>query len=550
MKKISKSNAPRTIFSILLILVLGGCTDIEAPTLNSNAANNCADGFFDPNGNESNGCECELTNADDIPDFAGIDSNCDGVDGIIGENGNVVFVSLSGLPRNNGFISGESLNTIAAGIKHASNTNRPYVLVAAGHYNESITLENGISIFGGYDPATWKRDIVTHETFINGDGKPDSTTQNADTGLLGHYKTLTAKNIADKTIVSGFTVVGQNAEPDNFSASTFALWSENSENLFIQDSLFIGGQASAGSPANDAPPPSCTPQKGGAGGQQSINVIPCELDQDWVFLPTSGSPGAIAEGNEDIPQIFDNGGKHVCKTGNNPDIHGTSGRPGVNGRPSLNSEPMDSTYLGGFSTSQQLITWTHEPQKSSATNGGNGNGGQGGGAGGSYQEKKEKPVLIGGRGGKGGSGGCGGYAAKDGHSGGSSFGIVVLSGKVTFHRTHITLGAGADAGKPGTHTEGTKGADGQPGTSSSSEKAGNGANGGRGGDATRGGKAIGGIGGHAIGLAYIDDTSVIDAETIFYDINSAKVGNGQEGWKNGQKRAGKQFEHYRFPLIN
>lgn len=71
------------------------------------------------------------------------------------------------------------------------------VYVAAGTYNESITLAAGISIFGGYKSADWTRSISSNVTTINA---------SADFAVAGKNDITAAYSAT--TIVDGFTITG------------------------------------------------------------------------------------------------------------------------------------------------------------------------------------------------------------------------------------------------------------------------------------------------------------------------------------------------------
>lgn len=519
----------------------------------------CADGYVDLDNNSDNGCECQISDENDIPDIDGTDSNCDGFDGITGKDGNVIFVRPGGDMRNDGFTPDKPLPSIAAALSAAADSNRPYILVAAGDYNESITLKNGISIFGGYHPTTWKRQITTNQTFIKGDGKPDARTKMQEADLLGHYKTVKAYEIKDKTILSGLTIVGQDAEPTNKTASTFALWSENSQNLHIHDSLIIGGRASNGKNGNngrdgDHPDLQCVPASGGKGGEagsreQDTAIFPCNLMS--IGYANHGEPGETAiNGAGSNNPVSKNGGMHTC----GPTVdqtHGGPGDPGQPGASGLNSQPRDNNYLGGIVFHENYSTWLHVPHKQSASNGIGGNGGQGGGAAGnqSLSGDESHGTFLGVAGGDGGHGGCGGEAGNDGFAGGSSFGVLVLKGQVSFQNTVIQLGTGGSGGLAGTAGTGSLG---QPGKSAPSPpkeeidlpQGGNGGKGGNGGD---GGKALPGFGGHAVGLAYLEESNVLNTDQIIYITDHASPGKGQEGWEPNQKRDGQILKSHKFP---
>ncbi|MCB9531743.1 MAG: hypothetical protein H6700_08255 [Myxococcales bacterium] len=116
----------------------------------------CETNYSDDNGDYSDGCEafCDPT-AEDLPDAAFLDTNCDGIDG---DAGRAVFVSTAGSDDAAGTREAPLL-TIAAAIEVARREPAiDHVYVAGGVYEGTVLLENGVSIFGGYFPdAGWSR---------------------------------------------------------------------------------------------------------------------------------------------------------------------------------------------------------------------------------------------------------------------------------------------------------------------------------------------------------------------------------------------------------
>ncbi len=76
-----------------------------------------------------------------------------------------IYVSPAGDDTGNG-TRGAPLRTINAALALADSFGTPRVNVAAGTYAENVELRSGISLYGGYDPATWTRDPATFITTI------------------------------------------------------------------------------------------------------------------------------------------------------------------------------------------------------------------------------------------------------------------------------------------------------------------------------------------------------------------------------------------------
>jgi hypothetical protein len=68
-----------------------------------------------------------------------------------------------------------------------ASTARPVaILVAAGQYREpTLTLKPHVSVYGGYDPATWSRDVTTHRTVLDGEGRRRIAVAGPDAALDG-----------------------------------------------------------------------------------------------------------------------------------------------------------------------------------------------------------------------------------------------------------------------------------------------------------------------------------------------------------------------------
>jgi len=87
--------------------------------------------------------------------------------------------------------------TIGYGMNRATTTSRTRVLVADGQYVETITMLNGMSLFGGYRADTWEAHVGSSMTIVRGTGT-----------LNGHRVTVDASThaITSATQLSGFVV--------------------------------------------------------------------------------------------------------------------------------------------------------------------------------------------------------------------------------------------------------------------------------------------------------------------------------------------------------
>ncbi|HWU86983.1 MAG TPA: DUF1565 domain-containing protein, partial [Kofleriaceae bacterium] len=91
----------------------------------------------------------------DVPDGDYVDADCDGIDGDIAH---AFFVSPAGTDTGTGTRLDPFLTIGHAVAQAAADPVRRQVLVAAGTYAESVTVPDGVGVFGQYDPAAgWAR---------------------------------------------------------------------------------------------------------------------------------------------------------------------------------------------------------------------------------------------------------------------------------------------------------------------------------------------------------------------------------------------------------
>jgi hypothetical protein len=409
---------------------------------------------------------------EDAPDPDFRDENGDGIDGMAC---GPVFVSPLGDDAAAGMLE-SPLRTVGAGLALAAALDPPRPLyVAAGVYDGPIALQDGVSIYGGYDASTFVRSSLSI-TRIQG-GRIAATARQLDKDLRLDRIEL----IADASFAAGEPSIGLHIDG---CAGLVRL-----VDVLIQSGAGPGG--ASGAPGGNGSPGA----NGGSGGAG------CEGS---TFGICSGCPQP-APG----PEIF------------SPLVNGNGGRGGAPGLGALDGEdgePGEGGARGGFGGlfgvgALFLDGEQGAPGRDGGSGGdgagglpdadgaagadgvnGQGGGGGGGGAGGDFGCDD-----WGGAGGSGGAGGQRGFGGSPGRRGGGSFAVVVRSTNVVLERARLlagTGGAGGDGGRGGDGALGGTGASGGQGFDGSG-RGGRGGDGGRGG---RGGHGGGGGGGSSVAL--------------------------------------------------
>jgi hypothetical protein len=462
----------------------------------------CAEGFLDLNGFAEDECEFEID-----PDGIYVATTADG-----GTNSGTC--GLSPL---------DPCWPIGHGIDRASETLRGTVHVANGVYQESIQMEDGISLLGGYDPVDWSRNVSQSQTTIRG----------SNAGL--HKKAVVAEIITSSTQLDGLVIFGQRAT--QASGNSYVVWVNNSPGLAISNNEIYaanGADGARGGKGGDGTDgingqtglgfaSSCAVQAGGAGGGHS-----CTGPSQNV----SGGNG----GSTSCPPLYDS----IASAGNGTNgmgtSAGTSGSGGIDGSqdgvcyfPTAGADSGDGSpgNDGGDGTSGSAGGGAGDTDGaisfgewigaigSHGGPGSHGSGGGGGGAGGGFEDLVGSDDTSGGTGGGGGSGGCGAIGGGGGGAGGGSFGVFINytspgGAVVTVTNNTIVAGDGGHGGNGGQGGIGGPGGSGMPGGAGSlappvcAFEGGSGGNGGRGG---HGGGAGGGAGGVSYGVLHNNMTN-------------------------------------------
>jgi len=430
--------------------------------------------------------------ANDLPDLAFVDSNCDGIDG---REANAVFASPQGSDTNPG-TKARPKRTIQPAIAAATGNGR-YVLVAAGSY-PGVTLTSATQVYGGYDPANWSR-RRENVTSIAG---PRS----------GIYAPGTTNVVLQLLSVSGTNtgVAG---------ASSYGILATNGTSLTLQAVTVRAGNATAGAPGTNGRPGNpgergangtgrsertCEdnpPGQGGAGGDSPVGR--------HGGRGGSGGPSGNAGGQSGTAGRFGTpGGRGGQPSTDNDDrrIHGGNGRDGSNGL----AGPVGDG--GTSSTTAARDEWVGSEGGFGRVGGAGNGGGGGGGGGGIYGVFQiDRPGMGGGG---GGGGGGPGFPGNGGAYGGGSFGIYLYNSTLTADSSLIAAGNGGAGGRGGNGGRG--GASGGRGTGSNdcTGLVGRGGNGGRGGTGGLGGAGGGGGGGPSIGVMRIGSSATLTSTTV------------------------------------
>jgi len=512
----------------------------------------CLEGWVDLNLDPADGCECEFISAEDPPD--GVDQNCDGIDG---DPANAVFVSPGGNDLNPGTPE-KPVRTISMGIQRCLEQSKGHVYVAEGVYEETVNLQDGIQVFGGFSADFSVRNIDKHLSGLEAPELAIPGQVRATVVALGVGTTMSS--------FEGFTVTGPFAVETGISS--YALYLRDcKEMLIIQDNIILAGDAgdgedgedgldgvdgnggSSGNAAFDTGTDDCygilsSGASGGfntcggidvSGGLGGTSVCPdydqnsgpdkCPLEGQWqdsqeVELGKSGKPlgpgGAGGEAGQDAIMTVLYDGK-VCLSDyeNCSYCHlslwgtdGQSGGPGNAGTHGLGGSACSET--DGVTINGEWLALTG----AAGGDGKTGTGGGGGGAGGGVETWGCWDMLggydIGGSGGGGGSGGCPGSGGQQGTGGGGSFGVFILwsadaPGLPQVKANTIDTGFGGAAGGGGKGgVGGTGGWGGTGGSDGAGQEflwcAGEGGEGGHGGNGGSGGGGGGSCGGLSIGL--------------------------------------------------
>ncbi|WP_438027120.1 hypothetical protein [Sorangium sp. So ce233] len=370
--------------------------------------------------------------------------------------------------------------------------NKRVLACTSGAFAESVRIEAGVEVIGGFDCAaewTWSAEA---RSAIEGPANEIA---------------LTLGEGASGAKVRSFSVRAASATEPGGSSIGVAVADVEAELAQVD---VTAGDGTAG--ANGATPEEA-PQAGASASAEVSNacgvvyggepgVTMCQDGETRGGAGGLGGTTGIDEGNgqkgadgaplpEPNPEEYGLGGAGqtggTCRPGE-PGLPGTGGDPGTADRDTL----LTLDGITGGDGGSGLIGKR-----------GQGGGGGGGAKAGLFCGPTANPMDgPGASGGGGGAGGCGGKGGGGGKAGGSSLGIVSLGTKLVLTEVTVAVGKAGKGGNGAGGRGGALGGSGATGGTPSPLGGSIGCDGGRGGQGGMGGPGAGGRGGHAVGLAY------------------------------------------------
>jgi hypothetical protein len=329
-----------------------------------------------------------------------------------------VFVSAEGTDGAAG-TKGQPLRSIAEGVARAASLRKPRVYVCTGTYEQNVTVEAPVSIFGGFGCGSWEP----------ASAKPKLA---PPSGVA-----LTIKGISDEVVVEDVEIVG---------ASDAATKGDSAIAAFVSQSTVVFRRAVL----------TATAGQEGAQGEASSNWSGQAVKGTFASGGTGGAPptcgtcadGTLSRGGKgaDSGGIAGGGSAEPAVGEANDGASGASsctpGRSGANGNA--------NATLGSGAIEVGDLTASGWQAAAPSGEAGNGRPAQGGGGGGSRSN-------TGSGGGAGGCGGCGGGGGKVGLPGGISVALLAFEAGVSLDASVLRSGAAGAGGAGG------KGQDGQAG---------------------------------------------------------------------------------------
>ena len=391
-----------------------------------------------------------------------------------------VFVAPNGTPDAPG-TKEAPVGTIVDAL--AKRGGKPRIYVCEGTYAETIDLSSAVSVFGGFDCASWSH--TGNKARFEAKNPGDFA--------------LRVASVSDPITLADLELV---AKPgDSTHLSIVAAFLRDSPNVSLRRLKLVAAEAANG--ANAAPGVTGTPNPtnldgnnpdaglGAAGG--AAKACTCSNGGSSKGgkggsaggLAPDGESGETAMAVVDPPTATGQGSTSIeCQS------TATPGRKGSNAPAADDAVPPSAPgeiVATGWKAADGLAGESGKPGQGGGGAGGNPAGGSPGGGGG------------------GACGGCGGTGGGGGGGGGASIALLLLNSPVKLETSELLS---AKAGDGGDGAAGGQGAIGGSGGTRVGSCAGG--DGGRGGN---GGAGAGGSGGVSAGIVHKGDAPVVDAAT-------------------------------------
>jgi len=436
----------------------------------------------------------------DLPDDSFQDTNGDGIDGT---ESAAIFVSSSGNNANPG-TKAQPFRNITAAINAAASAGKTQVYVGDGAYAETVTLANGISVYGGYSSVNWTRNS-TNAALIQG------------TLVAGRIMGIEGINISSPTTIERLWV--STIQPTTANTSNYGIYLNNCTALILRYCTVQAGNGGIGSPGS----------AGNVGSAANSNAVggtsgSCDGPSGSGGIGATSTCGRNGgAGGNGGPEGSNNGSAGIGGVGGTPGGAGgagcnggafgsCAGSPGQNGASGTDGN-NGLNGSGGAGGAIAAGYWTgNSGNIGNAGAGGNGGGGGGGGGG-----QGGTAVNDGGGngGGGGGAGGCAGTGGTGGFAGGGSFGVFLINSTgIQLTNNDIRSTNGGAGGTGGTGGIGGAGSNGASGAAACTTEVGRGGNGGNGGKGGNGGHGGGGAGGASYGLYRSNTTLTLPGSNI------------------------------------
>ncbi|MDP3155873.1 MAG: hypothetical protein Q8N23_24590 [Archangium sp.] len=444
-------------------------------------------------------------------DPLGLDTDCDGVDGVKGRQ---LYVDRD-QGNDSRALPGDPLQpfaTLTAALNFAASADGgtwDAVLVTSGGYDElGVVWRANVDLWGGRSGSgTWA---------------PTASMSN----LRGGSVALVIQDVQGRTM-RGFQVRAGSGPP-----LSIAVLVENASPRFVDVQLY-GGAGGAGATGDLEPLADAGPGNAGFAGVASgftFNPGPpgvCGGEAAYAGGAAAKNSGAFGSRGEGPDGGAPGGPPLGCTMPSVQAERGSDGDAGADGAPGT-----PAMAFGSLAPPNEKLEWL-SANGAAGSFGTSGLPGQGGGGGGA-------PVLTlsdSSSGGSGGSGGCPGARGLGGSTGGPTFGLVVRGGRPFLGAdTFVLAGAGGVGGQGGPSGAGLPGgAGGAAGPPPALPECtlfvyGSGAPGGAGGRGGHGGRGGGGAGGHSVAIyCDLDGGFELDGGSLM----TGPAGSGSDGARDG-----------------